>query len=115
MSLQERIVLELKEANIITLFKIIFKNKSVKYRAIGNILESIIRDHEIMVDILSKYIIYNKPFSAWVLKSNIMPNKLYIFFEEIPKWGMQVHQQMKSTWCSRKQLTSKNNTQVEIL
>ena len=67
--------------------KIIFKNKSVKYRAIGNILESIIRDHEIMVDILSKYIIYNKPFSAWVLKSNIMPNKLYIFFEEIPKWG----------------------------
>ena len=40
-----------------------------------------------MVDILSKYIIYNKPFSAWVLKSNIMPNKLYIFFEEIPKWG----------------------------
>ena len=40
-----------------------------------------------MVDILSKYIIYNKPFSAWDLKSNIMPNKLYIFFEEIPKWG----------------------------
>ena len=40
-----------------------------------------------MGDILSKYIIFNKPFSAWVLKSNIMPNKWYIFFEEIPKWG----------------------------
>ena len=29
-------------------------------------------------------------FSAnilYILKSNIMPNKLYILFEEIPKWG----------------------------
>ena len=28
----------------------------------------------------------NKPFSAWVPKSKIMPNKLVIFLEEITKW-----------------------------
>ena len=87
MFLQEGIELELNEANIIPLVNKYSRNKYVKYRAIGKILESIILDHEIMVDFLSKYIIFNKPFSAWVLKSKIMPNKLYIFFEEITKWG----------------------------
>ena len=28
----------------------------------------------------------NKPFSAWVPKSQIMPNKCVMFFEEITKW-----------------------------
>ena len=28
----------------------------------------------------------NKPFSAWVPKSKIMPNKLVMFLEEITKW-----------------------------
>ena len=28
----------------------------------------------------------NKPFSAWVPKSKIMPNKFVMFFEEITKW-----------------------------
>ena len=29
----------------------------------------------------------NKPFSAWVSKSKIMPNNLlYVFLEEVTKW-----------------------------
>ena len=90
MSLQEGIVpLELKEANIIPLFKKRSRNKSVNYRpvslmsAICKLLETIIRDH--MMDFLIKYKLV-KPFSAWVPKSKIMCNKFVIFFEEITKW-----------------------------
>ncbi len=37
-----------------------------------------------MMDFLVKQI--NKPFSAWVPRSKIMPNKCVMFFEEITKW-----------------------------
>ena len=36
------------------------------------------------MDFLVKQI--NKPFSAWVPRSKIMPNKCVMFFEEITKW-----------------------------
>ena len=39
--------------------------------------------------------------------SKIMPNKLYIFVEEITKWGMKGRQQIKSTWFSRKHVDIK--------
>ena len=81
---QEGIVpLEWKEENIIPLFKKGSRNKSVNYRpvrltsVICKLLETIIRDH--MMDFLIKHKI-NKPFSAWVPKSKIMPNKFVTFF-----------------------------------
>ena len=40
-----------------------------------------------MVEFLSKYNLFNTPFSVRVLKSRSMPNILYMFFEEITKWG----------------------------
>ena len=89
MSLQEGIVLsECKEANIIPLFKKVSRNKSVNYRPVSltsvicKVLETFIRDY----DGLSHKTKINKPFSAWVPKSKIMPNKFVIFFEEITKW-----------------------------
>ena len=65
------------------------RNKSVNYRPVSltsvicKLLETIIRDH--MMDFLVKHKI-NKPFSAWVPKSKIMPNKFVMFFDEITKW-----------------------------
>ena len=38
-----------------------------------------------MVDFLSKFK-FKKTFSAWVLRSKIMPNKFDMLFEEITKW-----------------------------
>ena len=89
--------------------KIIFKKQVCKVSSNWQNIRkySIIRNHEIMVDILSKYIIIYKPCSALVLKSKIMPNKLYIFVEEITKWGMKGRQQIKSTWFSRKHVDIK--------
>ena len=76
MSLQEGIVpLEWKEANIIPLFK---KGSRHDYRPVSLtsviciLLETLIRDH--LMNFLLKHKI-NKPFSAWVPKSKIMPNK----------------------------------------
>ena len=86
MSLQEGIVpLEWNEANIIPLFKFFSRNKSVNYRPVSltsvicKLLETIIRDH--MMDFLIKHNNYfiNKPFSTWVHKSKIMPNKVVMF------------------------------------
>ena len=81
MSLQEGIVpFEWKETNITPLFKKGSRNKSVNYRPVSltsvicKLLETIIRDH--MMDFLIKH----KPFSAWVPKSKIMPNKFVMFF-----------------------------------
>ena len=89
MRLQEGIVpLKWKEGNIIPLFKKGLRNKSVNYRPLSltsvicKLLETLIRDH--MMDFLVKQNI-NKPFSAWVPKSKIMPNK-FGFFKEITKW-----------------------------
>ena len=85
MSLQEGIVpLEWKEANIIPLFKKGSRNKSVYYRPVSltsvicKVLETIIRDH--LMDFLIKHKLIFKPFSAWVPKSKIMPNKFVMFF-----------------------------------
>ena len=84
MSLQDGIVpFEWKEANIIALFKKGSRNKSVNYRPVSltsvvcKLLETIIRDHN---NGLSHQTQINKPFSAWVLKSKIMPNKFVMFF-----------------------------------
>ena len=81
MSLQEEIVpLEWKEANIIPLFKKGSRNNSVKYSqmsltsVICKLLETIIRDHMMAQTEI------NKPFSAWVPQSKIMPNKYVMFF-----------------------------------
>ena len=80
MSLQEGIVsLEWKEANIIPLcIQKRLKKTSLNYRPVSltsvtcKVLETIIRDH--MMDFLLKHKLIT-PFSAWVPKSKIMPNK----------------------------------------
>ena len=84
MALKEGIVpFEWKEANIMPLFKNGSRNKSVNYwpvsltSVICKLLETIIRDH---YDGLSHQTLINKPFSAWVPKSKIMPNKCVMFF-----------------------------------
>ena len=84
MSLQEGIVpFEWKEANKIPLFIKGSRNKSLNYRPVSltsvicKLLETIIRDH--MMDFLIKHKLI-KPFSAWVPKSKIMPNKFVMFF-----------------------------------
>ena len=84
MSLQEGIVpLEWKEANIIPLFQKGSRKKSVNYKPVSltsvicKVLETIIRDHN---DGRSHKTKITKPFSAWVPKSKIMPNKLVMFF-----------------------------------
>ena len=83
MSLQEGIVpLEWKESNVIPLFKKGSRNKSVNYRPVSltsvicKLLEPFIRDH--MMDFLIKQT--NKPFSARIPKSKIMPNTFVMFF-----------------------------------
>ena len=81
--------LEGKEANNIPLFKKGSRNKSVNYRPVSltsvicKLLETIIRDHN---DGLSRQTQINKPFSARIPKSKVMPNKFVMFFEEITKW-----------------------------
>ena len=68
---------------MIPLFKKGSRNKSVNYRPVSltsvicKLLEAIIRDH--VMDFLIKKI--NKPVSAWVPKSKIMPNKFVMFLE----------------------------------
>ncbi len=84
MSMQEGIVpLEWKGANIIPLFKKGSRNKSVNDRPVSltsvicKLLETIIRDHMMY---FSHQTSINKPVSAWVPKSKIMPNKFVWFF-----------------------------------
>ena len=98
MSLQEGIVpLEWKEANIIPLFKNGSRNKSVKYRPVSltsvicKVLESIMRDHNKMVDFLSKYKLIN-PSQHGFLKARSCLTNLKCFFEEITKWVDEGHQ-----------------------
>ena len=90
MSLQEGIVpLELKEANIIPLFKKGSRNKSVNYRPVSltsvicTVLETIIKDH--MMDFLIKHILIN-PSQHGFLKARSCLTNLLCFFEEITKW-----------------------------
>ena len=97
MSLQEGIVpLEIKEANIIPLFKKCSRNMSVNYTPIRltsvicKLLETIIRDH--MMDFLIKHKLLN-PSQHELLKARSCLTNLLWFFEEITKWmdeGSQV-------------------------
>ena len=91
MSLQEGIVpLEWKEANIIPLFKKGSRNKSVNYRPVSltsvicKLLETIIRDHN-MMDFLLKHKLINHSQHGF-LKSRSCLTHLLCFFEEITKW-----------------------------
>ena len=90
MSLQEGIEpLEWKEANIIPLFKIRSRNKSVNYRpvsltsAICKLLETIMRDH--MMDFLIKHKLIN-PSQHGFLKAKSCLTNLFCVLEEITKW-----------------------------
>ena len=92
MSLQEGIVsFECKEANIIPLLKKGSRNKSVNYRPVNltlvicKLLETIIRDHKIMMDFLIKHkLIYLSQHGF--LKAKSCLTNLLCFLEEIRKW-----------------------------
>ena len=90
MSLQKGIVpLEWKEANIIPLFKMGSRNKSVNSRPVSltsvicKLLETIIRDH--MMDFLVKHKLINTSQHGFLKARSCLTN-LLCFFEEITKW-----------------------------
>ena len=90
LSLKEGVVpFDWKEANIIPLFKICFRNKSKYYRPVNltsvicTLLERLIKDH--MVDFLVRHKLLNSSQHGFLKARSCLTNML-CFSEEITKW-----------------------------
>ena len=90
LSIEEGVVtLELKEANIISLFKKRSRSKSENYRPVGvtsvicKLLERLIKDH--LVDFLVKNNCFN-PSQHGFLKARSCLTNILCFLEDVIKW-----------------------------